>query len=335
MLGERDERANRRPPAFGPLAQHVVDLALFDDAQLRGDAQDFVGLVGVDMELEELRRGGHQQRTAVGVETTLQRLGIETLTAHHHLGAVTLADRLLGMRHVMLEIGVQGRLVQLRDRLAAQRAFGAFEEIDETQSARVHHIRLAQHRELRRRSRQRRLACLEHRYQQVPEVAAMAPGLARAPADRLHDADDGALDRFIERLVHALGRRAQRFGHLLGAHSTHRAEGRGETKEPMREDETTVALCAEYRRLGGLLRRASKPGLGAVSQRARRRRERQRHVGSGVAIGNREDIDAVDILAGATHPVRARHDHAPEPAPVQIGNGHSRRPVSAAPSRAR
>ena len=54
--------------------------------------------------------------------------------------------------------------------------------------------------------------------------------------------------------------------------------------------------------------------------------ERQAEVGAGVAVGHREDVDAVDLVAAGGHPVGGREERAGQPGPVDVGDagGHRR-----------
>ena len=120
--------------------------------------------------------------------------------------------------------------------------------------------------------------------------------------DRAHDGEDRALDRAHHRLVRGVGAAAE-------------ARARGRRRRPRRASRHSSAsprrICE---RITPELPRApmSEPRLiawqtsaidSAVRQRRAHRLERERHVGAGVAVGDRVDVEPVQLLLVRAHGV--------------------------------
>jgi hypothetical protein len=91
-------------------------------------------------------------------------------------------------------------------------------------------------------------------------------------------------------------------------------------------DQAAVALGAEDARLGRGACHRTDLAVALATQRRRDGRQRQGHVGAGVAVGDREDVDAVYVIAGVANPVGATDDHLAEAASVEVGDRHLRNP---------
>ena len=130
-------------------------------------------------------------------------------------------------------------------------------------------------------------------------------GLGREP----HHGEDRPLDRAEHRLVGGVGGAPQAGDHVGSRDRLERRERVGEAAEDLREDHARVPAGAHQRtvpdRLADLLH------VGAVGgQLVDDRFERERHVGAGVAVGHRVDVEAVQLFLVVAQHVAVRGDHA-------------------------
>ena len=217
-------------------------------------------------------------------------------------------------RRVVVELGRLG---------AAQRGDHAGEDDGEAVAAGVDDARLAQHRQQVGAALDRLLAGLERALehlgdQRVLAARRVAPGSSRGSvhvrAARWrrggHLAHDGE-DRPLGRLAHGAvgpvggarhrGADQDRVDELAGA----ARELLGGAADQLGEDHAAVAAGAEQRRAGDaiddlvaadLVDRAS-PCVGEAVELVEHGAQRQRHVVARVAVGDREDVEVVDLVA--------------------------------------
>ena len=119
--------------------------------------------------------------------------------------------------------------------------------------------------------------------------------------DRAHDGEDRALDRTHHRFVRGVGRVAEAAHELAGADRLVVAALVGEAAQDLRQDHARVAAGAHERaaadrvaHVGHRLR---------LRQRRAHRLEGERHVGAGVAVGNRVHVEPVQLLLVRAHGV--------------------------------
>ena len=138
-----------------------------------------------------------------------------------------------------------------------------------------------------------------------------AAAAAAAAASRI-DGEDGALGRLHHRPVGDRRRLGERRGHAGRVELRALRHSLGEAAEDLREDHPAVAAGAHQRavrrrgehRVGGIRR-------GGVARLLHRRAQRQVHVRAGVAVGDREDVEVVDLLLVGLEP-RERRGQAGE-----------------------
>ena len=101
------------------------------------------------------------------------------------------------------------------------------------------------------------------------------------------------------------------------------AQGLAKPLEILRHDSARIAPGAVKRTLGNQIHDFIEIGVRPVPQRVQDRLERERHVGAGVPVGDRENIDAVDIVPVQEQVSDAGAKRAGQPWTVQIGDGNS------------
>ncbi len=88
----------------------------------------------------------------------------------------------------------------------------------------------------------------------------------------------------------------------------------------MGEHHAGIAAGAEHRgaghRAGGVRKRRVAEGPEGIGDGAKGQAE----VGSGIAVGDREDVDPIDFLPARGHPVGGREERAGQPWAVDVGD---------------
>ena len=127
------------------------------------------------------------------------------------------------------------------------------------------------------------------------------------------DGEHRPLDRLPHGGVAGVGRLAQRLGHDPGRALVGRGpdDPAGQRAQHLAEDDPGVAARAEQRAAGhrgqrGPERRRRPP----VAHRVAGGGDGEEHVGAGVAVGHREDVEGVDLLAGGAERVGGDVDEA-------------------------
>jgi hypothetical protein len=139
-------------------------------------------------------------------------------------------------------------------------------------------------------------------------------GFSRFPGD----GEDGALARIVERGVEPV--RADPHG----GRDVGRAGGRPvaerlvEAEEEVGQHHPGVAAGAEdggpRHRAGGLRKRCVAERPEGVGDGA----ESEAEVGAGIAVGDGEDVDPIDLVAAGRHPVGGREDRSRKPGTVDV-----------------
>ena len=171
-----------------------------------------------------------------------------------------------------------------------------------------------------RRPCERRFAFLEqpaHELGDVRRVRRRALGRrGRIPGD----GEDGALARVVEGCVEPVRAGPQRGRDVGRAGAGPVTERLAEAEEEVGQHHSGVPAGAEHRgarhRAAGVRKRrvAERPeGVGDGAQS-------EAEVGAGVAVGDRKDVDPVDLVAAGRHPVGGREDGAGEPGTVDVGD---------------
>ena len=234
-------------------------------------------------------------------------------------------------------------------RLAAQRRHDAREHDHEAVAAGVHHARLAQHRQQLGPALDRLLAGVDRALQQqrqqrvllVGDRVLRQPGLRHVrelrgdPVRHLtHHGEDRALGRPPHRAVGAVGGAGHggadqhRVDQLAGA----RDQLLGGAADQLREDHPGVAAGAQQR---GARHRADDLLAPDLVERPLVLREavelvehgaqRQRHVVPRIAVGDREDVQVVDLLAARFERAEGTLDDGAEAKKAGIRHGSAER----------
>ncbi len=222
---------------------------------------------------------------------------------------------MLGLR------GARRRVMLERRRVgAAQRGDDAREDHGQAVAAGVHDARLAQDRQQLRAALDRGLAGVQRVLEHVGEHlvlrrvvdAVLQPRLVhvrdltrRADGHLAHDREDRALGGIAHRAVRAVGRAGHRGGDQHRVHELARAADellRGAADE-LAEDHAGVAARAQQRGAGDGVDQLLAADLVDLALRAQaveflqHGAQRERHVVPGVAVGDREHIEVIDLLA--------------------------------------
>ena len=251
-----------------------------------------------------------------------------------------------------MRVGDARRRVVLdrRRRVAAQRRDDAREHDHEPVAAGVDHARVAQDRQQVGAALDRLLPRVDRALEQLGQQRVLLVGdrVERQPRLRhvrelggdpvrhlAHHGEDRALGGAADRAVGAVGgarhRRADqhRVDELAGA----RDQLLGGAADQLREDDPGVAARAQQRGAGDRLDDLLAADL---VERARRTRaepvelvehgaQRERHVVPGVAVGDREDVEVVDLLAASFELAEGALDDGAEAEKAGIRHGSAAR----------
>ena len=271
--------------------------------------------------------------------------GLELLAGDREVRAVAVA------RRVVVRVGDARRRVVLdrRRRVAAQRRHDAGEHHDEPVAAGVDHARLAQDRQQVGAALDRLLALVEGALEQLGQHRVLLVGhrverqprlrhvreLGRDPVRHLaHHGEDRALRGAAHGAVGAVGRARHRgadqdrIDELAGA----RDQLLGGAADQLREDDAGVAAGAQQRSAGDglddlvaadLVQRALV--LGEPVELVEHGAQRERHVVAGVAVGDREDVEVVDLLTASFEFAEGPLDDGAEAEKAGIRHGEAAR----------
>jgi hypothetical protein len=302
------------------LGAHVGDVEARDLAGVVEDLRRLLGLVGVDVDLQRRVVADDEDRVADLLQPRHERPGLEVLAGDGEVGAVAVG--LAGVLRV--RDARRGVVLQLGRLGAAQGGDDAREDDRHAVAAGVDHARLAEDRQQIGAALDRGLAgddrALERVGDQavlvlgrgVAEEAALLFGQVREVAsDRrghvAHHGEHRALGRRADRRVGALGGGRERGAEQHGIDQLARAGDQllGRAADQLGEDHAAVAPRAQQGGAGhglddlvaaDLVDRAALVGGQAV-ELGEHGLERERHVVARVAVGDREDVEIVDLLA--------------------------------------
>ena len=244
-------------------------------------------------------------------------------------------------------MGDAGRrvMVELRRLGAAQRGDDAGEDDGEAEAARVDDAGLAQHGQEVRPAPDGLLPGVERALEHLGDQRVLALGARRGAEPRLghvgelggdavghlaHDGEDRALGRLADGVVGAVGgaghRRADQHGvdELAGP----RGELLGGAADELGEDDAASCRGRRAARRGRRSRRSrrgrsrrSRPAPDEAVELVEHGAQRQRHVVARVAVGDREDVEVVDLLAAAFQLRQRTLDDGAEADEARIGQG--------------
>ena len=220
---------------------------------------------------------------------------------------------------------------------AAQRADDPRQQHGESVAAGVHDARLAQHRQQIGAALDRLLAGLQSAFDHAGDGHVLLPrgGVDAQPRIRdvgdlggdavrhlAHDGEDRALGRVAHRSVGLIGGAGQRRPDEHRVHQLARPADQllGGAADQLREDDPAVAAGAQQRRAGhrghdlvtaDVVDGAALGGAGEAVQFGEDRAQGQDHVVAGVAVGDGENVEVVDLLAARLQ----RRQSGPRPEP--------------------
>ena len=221
----------------------------------------------------------------------------------------------------MLRVGhARGLVVVELGRLgAAQRRDDAGEDDGQAEAAGVDHARLAQDRQQLGAAPHGDLAGVERPLEHLRDQGVLALGvllleprlvhvgeLGRDAVRHLaHDGEDRALGRLADGVVGAVGgaRHGRADQHRVDELARSRGQLLGRAADQLGEDDAGVAARAEQRRAGHAVDDLLAPDLverapaGQAVELVEDGAQRERHVVARVAVGDREHIEVVDLLA--------------------------------------
>ena len=295
---------------------HVVDLHVGQISQLQRRLDGVARLVGVDVALDDLLIVHHHNAVAdrFEIRSQRQRVGIGAFLVDDKLGAVAEMDVLFvklsgnAMRLFLLGSSLFFLLGRHNSALLDDRKH-TLPDDDKALTSRVHNARFFEHRQLLGGLRQSLLgACkdlLPHLH--GSEWLLLRRKLCCVLGGHARHGEDGALGRLHNRLVRRRYTQRQRVCDVPGVGGLLAFQALGKASEQQREDDAGVSSCAAQQRRGSLfgdllhrrllLERFQFP-LGGVDS--------HRHVGAGVTVRHRENIERVHLLPAIRNAVCAR-----------------------------
>ena len=335
--------ASRRCVAALDLLAHVGDVEVGDDAGVGEQRGGRVGVVGVDVDLERGLVADDEHRVAELLQRGDEAALLQAGAGDREVGAV--AER----RRGVLGMGDPGGAVMLeRRRLgAAQRADDPCQQDRQPVAAGVDDARLAQHREQVGAALDRLLAGLQRALDHARRWRCPAPRRWRRRSSRAsghvgelgghavghlaHHGEDRALGRVAHRAVGLVGGAGQRGAdqHRVDQLAGPADQLLGGAADELGEDDAAVAARAEQRRAGhggddlvapDLVDRAALGGVGEAVELREHGPQREDHVVAGVAVGDGEHVEVVDLLAARFERGQPRLDQGTEAHDAGIGD---------------
>ena len=278
------------------LHTHVLDLGKLKRAVFLGFVQRLPWNVRMDMDLERLVVLADDETVADGIEVQAQRFdGDVRIFADDVNGVVCKRDvfaveagevRLI----VCLGCAVIDNVVALKD------GKHPLEDHAEAHAARVHHARLLENGVLVDGVVERGMRRIDALGKDGLNAVVLACKVACGGRCEAGDGENGALGGLHDRFIGGLDACGKRGCKIVAVGLAFALPGRGEAAEQERENDAGVAARAAQhggrRHIGGLCER----GLRVFLKISRGRAERHAHVRAGVAVGDGENVQLVDLL---------------------------------------
>ena len=297
---------------------HRVDVHLDARAVLDGDEGAAVFL----QVLDEAR-----EAEVLDITGPAHQLQDEFQTVAVFKAAVLVEKRGIG-RGRSLEVAVPDERARVQ-RLAVEVFEHALAEQDIAQRAAVHDTGVLEDREHLRGVGQG-LAHLGDVHRQQRVDARAAPHLAADMLDALaRHGEDRALHGLDHRLVGGAVAADKGVAQLARADHGAACQLQGDAAEDLREDDAGIAPRAEQHALAQLAQIQS--DLGPALRRGDAVRERQRHVGAGVAVRDREDVQAVELRLAVLQVRQAVAEHVLQLKTVDSSDTHAFTPAAPFP----
>ena len=314
---------------FGMLDRHVLDLEVDEEAEALAEVQDVAGGLRMDVDLQDVVVLDADERVAERIDHLDEILLAEFVDLrdlHDELGAVAVVPVVLeglvvedGLRLGRLGGGLRsllGGVDGIEELLALDRVHHPAHDLDVAGAAGVDHADLFQDRQQVGGAGERGFELdhvgLEQRFELVLRRAKRQGAVGAFAGDRQHRALDGVDDG----RVGLFDAGAERFREGAGVGFGDPLEAVGEAAEELREDDAGVAPRPHQHAPGDRLGDDADRRFVDRRDGFRARGHGRRHVGAGVAVRDREDVqfvDAVDVVAQLD---RAVGHHALEQAAV-------------------
>ena len=306
------------------LQLHVVGFHTFDRRERCAGIEELLRCADVRMHAHPRTAAGEHhriradrlQRCAQGI--AFDRHAALTVDDQQTFGApATVGVNLIVGRMcvgVVVVLVVDGLVRRAQLCMQAHRARATFDEfgdtfkqIDEALRAGIHHAGLLQQRHLLRRMRQRAL----RRCERAGETAAgVVLQLDRRFLHRVGKAVDHAEDRAFHRMrqraAGAVGAVAHRRGQGCGVQRRLCAGVLGHAMQKLGEDRPGIAARAVDRIVADPLQQLTDMAAAAAQCAVEHAAKGEGEVVARIAVGDREDVDFVQTVAGGDHPTGAR-----------------------------
>src|SRR6266851_1818928 len=296
------------------LRRHVADVELHQLAVAARQVDDARGVVGVDVHLDQLWLPDHQYRVAERLDLVADEVGVQVRALDEELGAVAPAAFRQRERDLRRDcdgpgFGERGKQrLRLLDRLQH-----SLEDELQTEASSVDHAGVAQDLELAGRLQHGGASARGGRRDDARDVGVGAARRRRGGAAGLaRDGEDGALRRLVDRAVGGVGRLFERGGELRRSERALTFDRARESAEDLREDHTRVAARAHQAAVRRELRDLADLGGVRLFHVLDRRLEGEQHVGAGVAVRDRADVEPVDLFVVGREPAQAAQQRALE-----------------------
>ena len=297
---------------------HVLDLEAGQIAKPQRIADDLARVGGVDVAVDDLVILDDHHAVPVALEEGAQLLTAGPLVlVDEELGAVAILD-VLDPHQVVGEDPAAGRagrgllalagVLGLDDDAVLEHAEHTLEDGDKAGAARVDHPGLFEHRQLFGGAREGLLGRGEDDLEHLDRI--LGGGGGGSLGAHAGDGQHGALSGLHHRFVRGGDPHLKRLGDVGGRGLLLAGKGLREAAEEQRGDDPAVAPRAPQHAGGGGL--AGGLDGAVVGQRREiplRRADGHAHVGAGVPVGHREDVQLIHLTALVGDAVRAA-DHA-------------------------
>ena len=303
---------HRRPPGRrGGRLGDLLDLLLhvLDDhveqGALRGAIADRLArVVDVHVHLDQARVPHHQRRVAHRVDRVADQRYVQVPTLDDELDVIVV-HLVPGVRQRRRHRRLGRRLGDHLDRLPPQIAHHALQDQRQSAAAGVHHPRVRQHLEQPRRLLDGLMATVDHLGQHHAQILLRLRRDLGCLGRLADDGQDRPLDRLDHPLVGRLGGLAHRDRELPGIKRRQVLQLAGEPAPDLRQDHPRVAAGAHQGAVRDPLRYPADVVQLLRGHLVVGRAHREEHVGAGIAIGNRKDVEGVDRLVMAIEPGQA------------------------------
>ena len=312
---------------LGVLAAHVLDLHGLKGAVGQGLLQHLAGVVGVDVDLDDLVIVHQHQGVPQGAEEAPEGLRVLLgVPGADKFGAVAELD-VPGLEGAEVGVVLNGRVLLLGPLGHGHPPELVQHPLEDHQKALapgIHHPGLFQHGVLIDGIGQGDVALLEGLVQDELHGEVLLGGLGGPAGAQPGDGQNGTLGGLHDRLVGGGHTAVQGCGEVGAVGGIPVLEGLGKAPEEQGQDDPGVAPGPPQQGVGVGLGRRPHPGEGLLPQLGGGGGDGHAHVGAGVPVGDREDVELVDLLLLGADGGRRVDDHPGQQRPVN-GSSHVQR----------